>query len=72
MKFRVYGTTVVNVAIEVEADNEAAAIEAAYQEFGGLTGYAGNGGMGKLVGTYDSNINLEPDDHVEFTDVEPA
>jgi hypothetical protein len=72
MKFRVYGTTVVNVTIEVEADNEAAAIEAAYQEFGGLTGYAGNGGMGKLVGTSDQNVSLDPDDHVEFTEAEQS
>ena len=72
MKFRVYGTTTVDVTIEVEAEDEESAIEVAYQEFGGLTGYAGNGGTRKLVGTSDRNVSLDTSDYVEFTDCERA
>lgn len=73
MKFNVYGSVKVWVTIEVEADDEQHAIEVAKNEFGGLTGYAGNGGMGKLVGTSESNVTLDVgDDYGDFTEAEPA
>lgn len=71
-KWRVYGEVNVGVTITVEADSEEAAIDAAYEEFDGLSGYAGNGGSGKLVGTTCSNAYLSPDGEVEFTETEPA
>lgn len=72
MKYTVYGTTTISVMVEVEADDEESAIDAAYNEFDGLTGYAGNGGTGKLVGTSNRNVSLDPGEGVEFTTVEAA
>ncbi len=50
MKYRVIGTIQVSVGIIVEAENEDDAIQKAYKEFGGVTGYCGNGGTDKLIG----------------------
>lgn len=72
MKFEVYGTAHVSVCMTVEAEDADEAIEIAYQEFGGLTNYAGNGGLGKLVGTSQSGVKLDVDEHVEFNEAEPA
>ena len=73
MKWNVYGSVNVWVTVEVEADSEQEAIENAEREFGALTGYAGNGGSGKLVGTSESNVSLDVGDSCgEFTDAEPA
>lgn len=73
MKFVVYGTVQVGVTIEVEAEDKDDAIEVASNEFGGLTGYAGNGGMGKLVGTTQKGVTLDAgDDYGDFTEAEPV
>ena len=71
MKFKVLGTQSVSVYIEVEADDEESAIDAAYNIFGGLTGYVGNGGTGKLVGTSLREVDLEPNDDLKFEEAEP-
>lgn len=70
MKYSVHGTTTVSVTVEVEADDEESAIEAAYDEFSGLTSYAGNGGHNKLVGTSSRNVFIFPCDDVDFTEAE--
>lgn len=70
-KYRVYGSVSISVAVEVEADDKDAAIEAAYENFGGLTNYAGNGGIDKLVGVYEENVSIETDgSEPVFTDAE--
>jgi hypothetical protein len=72
VKYRVYGSVSVGVTIKVEAESEEAAIEAAYSEFPGLSGYCGNGGTDKLVGVYDSAVSLDAGySEVEFTEAEP-
>lgn len=45
-------------------------IETAYDNFGGVMGYAGNGGTDKLVGVSESGESIYPNDEFEFTDVE--
>ncbi len=60
-KYKVWGIAKVNVYQIVEAENKEDAIEAANQGFQGLSGYCGNGGSDKLVGTYDSNCGLDVD-----------
>jgi hypothetical protein len=56
--------------MEVEADSKEDAIEAAYAEWPGMTGYCGNGGNDKLVGVYGENASVEPSDDVEFDSAE--
>ena len=48
----------VHFNVEVEAENEDAAIEAA-MDYASLTGYAGNGGTRKLVGVSDECVSIE-------------
>jgi len=72
MKFRVYGFVPVGITVEVDAEDESEAIDMAYESFGGLHGYAGNGGTGKLIGTSDRNVFLDSDGEVEFTEAERA
>lgn len=59
--WKVFCTMPVFATITVDADNEDEAIEAAMQ-YASLTGYVGNGGTDKMVGTGDSNVSLEPGD----------
>lgn len=70
MKYRVIGTIQVSVGITVEAENEDDAIQKAYEEFGGVTGYCGNGGTDKLIGVDGDTEWIEADGIVEFNDVE--
>lgn len=73
MKYEVYGTIKVHVTFTVDAENEESAIEKAMDECDGLTAYAGNGGMDKIVGTSDSRVSLAvEDEYAEFTSAEPA
>ncbi len=66
-KYRVHGTEKVGICIEVEAESAEAALDAAYEQWPGLTGFCGNGGSDKLVGVYDGECSLYPlDDAVEF------
>lgn len=69
MKYRVIGTIQVSVGIIVEAENEDDAIQKAYKEFGGVTGYCGNGGTDKLIGVDGDTEWIEADGIVEFNDV---
>lgn len=72
-KWKVYGTARVGVTVTVEAETAEEAIDAAYDEFNGLTGYAGNGGTGKLVGTSSSNVSLDANGgETEFTEADEA
>lgn len=70
MKYRVIGNIQVSVGIIVEAENEDEAIQNAYEEFGGVNGYCGNGGTGKLIGVDGDTEWIEADGIVEFNDVE--
>jgi hypothetical protein len=69
-KFIVLGTVPISVSITVEADDKESAIKAAYRDFEGLSGYAGNGGSDKLIGTYQQEVSLEGDGEPEFNDAE--
>lgn len=70
MKYRVIGNIQVSVGIIVEAENEDKAIQNAYEEFGGVNGYCGNGGTDKLIGVDGDTEWIEADGIVEFNDVE--
>jgi len=73
MQYRVYGTVKVHVTVTVDADDRDSAIEAAYEEFGGLSGYCGNGGTDQIVGVNNQNVSLEVgDDFGDFTEADPA
>lgn len=61
-RYAVYGSVTVSVSMEVEAEDEEAAIEAAEREWPGLSGYVGNGGGGdRLLGPagYENNEKVE-------------
>ena len=59
-KYKVEVPYIVYVTAIVEAENKDDAIDAAFDDEGvGLTGYCGNGGFGKLVGVYGSNLSVE-------------
>jgi hypothetical protein len=49
---------------------KSAAIDMAYSEFGGLTGYVGNGGYDKLIGVHATGESIEADCEVEFKTAE--
>lgn len=68
MKYTVYGTVHAQVSIKVDAANKDEAIEKAYEEFGGITSYCGNGGNDKLIGVSGSDESIEADGEVEFTE----
>lgn len=70
MKYRVIGNIQASVGIIVEAENEDEAIQKAYEEFGGVNGYCGNGGTDKLIGVDGDTEWIEADGIVEFNDVE--
>ena len=69
-KFLVWGTVPVSVCIEVEADNEDDAYDVAYDKFGGVTGFVGNGGMGKLIGVTGSKESINHGDEVDWDNCE--
>lgn len=69
-KFRVHGTVVVCVSMEVEAEDAGGALETADDTFGTVTGYAGNGGWDKLIGVSGSNESIECNDYPTWTDAE--
>ena len=45
----------------VEAETEEEAIEKAYAEWPGITGFCGNGGNDKLIGVYGEDSSIEGD-----------
>ena len=65
-KYKVYGTVTVEVIITVDADNEDDAFEKAYQEFGGIGSYCGNGGSDKLIGVRGQNESIDCIGEVEW------
>lgn len=72
-KWTVYGFVPIDVVMTVEAETKEDAIDAAYQEFPGLTNYCGNGGTDKLVGVHDRNVSLDAGDaEPEFKDADPV
>ena len=58
-KYKVEIPYIVFVTAKVEAENEDDAINAAFDEGAGLTGYCGNGGGDKLVGVYGANLSVD-------------
>ena len=69
-KYRVYGHTTVNVTVEVFADSEESAKEAAYDELDELIAYCGNGGTDKLVGVGGENMSVCADCEIVYDDFE--
>ena len=55
-----------SVGIIVEAESEEEAIQKAYEEFGGVNDYCGNGGIDKLIGVAGDTEWIEADGLVEF------
>ena len=68
----VYLKQSVSIKVELEVPElmtEKEIVEKAFNEFDGLTAYAGNGGMDKLVGVSGSNISIEPCEDLELDDI---
>ena len=70
-KIRVYGQATVTVSVEIEVDDgcvgdDEEIFDKAYQEFGGIHSFAGNGGFDKIIGVSGSKESIEPDDWPEF------
>lgn len=72
MKYRVFGTAIVNVSVIVEANDEEAAIEIACEELAELSSYCGNGGTDKLVGVRGENESVSSDGPIDWDSAEPA
>ncbi|GFO86479.1 hypothetical protein [Anaerostipes butyraticus] len=64
--YKVIGHANVICSMRVKANSEEEAIEIANEEFGGLTNYAGMGGVEHLLGVLDSS-----DDRCVFPDTDP-
>ena len=71
MQFDVFGTITVSVTCRVTADNAEDAVEAAYEEFGGVRNYVGNGGTDKLIGVRGTHESIECGDDVEWAEAVP-
>lgn len=61
-KYKVWGSFTGSVSITVEADSQDEAFDKAYEEFGGLGSYCGNGGCDKLIGVSSPNESCEAED----------
>jgi hypothetical protein len=70
MRYKVFGQVTVDVYIEVEADSEDDAIKTAYGQRPYLTGFAGNGGTGKLIGVSRGNESVEAHREIEYLEAE--
>lgn len=70
MKYNVKGKTVVDVYLEVEAESEEEAIEAAYDQLNELTFFASDGVCGKMVGVREDGAMLDIDDEIEWMGAE--
>ena len=70
MKYRVYEHTTVTVVVEVSADSEENAKEAALDQRDFLTSYCGNGGTDKLIGVDGDDESVSADEEIEYDDVE--
>ncbi len=69
-KYRVYGTTVVEVVKEVWANSEEEAYEKAENQLRRLTEYCGNGGYDKLIGVEDDDESVTSNEDIEYDDCE--
>lgn len=69
-KYRVYGTTVVEVAKEVWANSEEEAYEKAENQLRRLTEYCGNGGYDKLIGVEDDDESVTSNEDIEYCECE--
>jgi len=69
-KYKVFGHTVVNVVVEVEAENEGKAYKIAEDELCGLIAFCGNGGTDKLVGVDGENQSVSADEGIEYDYIE--
>jgi hypothetical protein len=70
MRYKVYGTTTVNVTIEVTASSVEEALIAARSELNGLTQYVGNGSDNKVIGVDGVNESVSADDEINWTTAE--
>lgn len=69
-EYTVYGKVTCFVSVKVKAESTADAVEKAYEEFGGVNGYAGNGGWNKLIGVSGTNETIEAGDEVDWEEPE--
>lgn len=69
-KYRVYGTTVIDVTTEVWANSEEEAYEKAEGKLARLTEYCGNGGYDKLVGVDGGDETVAANNDIEYDDCE--
>lgn len=69
-KYRVYGTTVVEVVKEVWANNEDEAYEKASNQLSRLIEYVGNGGYDKLVGVECDDESVAANEDIDYDDCE--
>ena len=74
-RFRVSGhaTVTVTTVVEIDVDDdeelaESDIYDAAWNEFGGIQSYAGNGGIDKIIGVSGWDDTIDADDEVEFDD----
>lgn len=70
MLYRVYGHTTVTVIVEVEAYSESEAYKMAESKRICLDEYAGNGGIGKLIGVDGEGESVSADDIIEYDDLD--
>lgn len=68
-RYMVYGKALVDVQIEVEAEDREEALEMAYNTLDDLEAYAGNGGLDKIVGVDLDEASISPNG-IEYEDVE--
>jgi hypothetical protein len=72
-QWRVYGYVPVDVVMVVEAEDAESAIAAAYEQFPGLSNYAGNGSTDQLVGVHDRSVSLDAGyGEPNFSEADPA
>lgn len=69
-RYRVRGTTTVDVFIEVVADSPDEALIQAQDDLCGLSTYVGNGGMDKLIGVDGENESVEAGGEIEWDDAD--
>lgn len=69
-RYRVYGTTVVEVVKEVWASSEEEAYKKASNQLYSLTEYCGNGGYDKLVGVDGHDESVAANENIEYDDCE--
>lgn len=78
-KFDVFGLVGCSIRITIDLSDEEIegldddeirdiAFEKADDEFGGISGYVGNGGTEKLIGVCGSNEGIEHGDGIDWTD----